>query len=189
MPDFEVEMTYTTEQHQAIVKSVTVQNCAKLELAKVMGIQGLLEWAEEDESPIPLEALDYCWSVRANGNVMVYEVLSELDTRWHLTFGIHEVREAPAVSWPAPSRPVSPHPPAVTKAGAPPPRPAFDFKAMLADQLEFLQGRQKELTVSRKELEREWSENASAIADIRNFLMVSAPRRRCRRPKLEVVSE
>jgi hypothetical protein len=183
MPDFEVIMTKTTGRHEGKEISVTVQDVANRETAKVAGIGECLKSAEESDSETFKPALDYWMVARNTGYAPLYEVLTELETAWNLTFVIKDVLPAglppPAA---AASRRVTP--PRQNGAAAPIPK-QFDLKQMLAEQLTSLQERQKELSAQRKLLDAEYQQNAESLADIRNFLLVSAVHRAPRRRKVE----
>lgn len=173
MPDWNVELTYTTGQHQAVTKSVTIKDVDKRELAQLAGIEECLKWGT-DEGTIPAASWEY-WQECRHKPLMMYEVLTELETRWQLTVNIQQVM-VPTVAAEVPPARLSP--PAKRNGASAPPPAHREFKEMLADQLEFLQARQKELLTERKRLDAEYEENASSLTDIRNFLMVSTKGRK-----------
>jgi len=186
MPDWDIELCHTTGRGRADTRSVTVQDVTNPEMAKMLGINECLQWAKEDDSPIPSGALEYWEMARRTGNLQVYEVLSELESKWNLTFTI---KPNLGIIAPLPSSPPAPlphrTPSSVRQNGAPLPR--FNLKEQLAEQLSYLLERQKELKEERKRLDAEYEDNAASLADIRSFLMISAGRPRRARLKKEMV--
>jgi hypothetical protein len=178
MPDYEVIMTQTTGPHQGKEVSVTVQDAPHIEIAKVTGIGECLKLAEETDSKTFKPALDYWIVTRNTGYTPLYEVQTELEMTWNLTFVIKEVLPA-GLPLPAAAAPRRVTPPRQNGAAAPIPK-QFDLKQMLAEQ-----ERQKELSAQRRLLDEEYQQNAASLADIRNFLLVSAVHRAPRRKKVD----
>jgi hypothetical protein len=190
MPDYEIELTLTTGQNQAIIRSVIVEDARTPEIAKALGIDELLKWADEEGSPVPSAALEYWQNCRHNGNVMMYEVLSTLEANWQLSFIIKETSAATNVAVVTPpARPSRPQSRPAAHNGTAAPRQPLDLKQMLAQQLDMLNERQKELAAERKRIDEEWADNTGSIADIRSYLMTSAIRRRRRRKEVTTTSE
>lgn len=177
MPDWEVELTYTYGPHQTITKSVTVQDCP-LETAKAAGIAELLQWGQEQKS-IPVAAWDY-WQECRTKPMLVYEVMSELQSRWNISFVI---KQAGTIPPPPPQE----RPRIATNGASPAQRRDLKLKDMLAEQFEFLQTRQREIALERKRLDDEWADNADALAQIRTFLMITPKKRKKQEPDGEII--
>jgi hypothetical protein len=128
---------------------VTVENIPRAELAKVWGINECLQWAMEDESPVPRAALDYWQSCRQNGNVQIWEVLSALEANWGLSFSIRESRgqETPTSAPRTESPRLSP-PPSNGKPAAP-------AIYTLNDLIGLMTRRYQDLLQQRKEIDAE----------------------------------
>lgn len=166
MPDWNVELTYTTGQHQAVTKSVTIKDVDKMELAKLAGIEECLKWGT-DEGTIPAPAWEY-WQDCRRKPMMLYEVLTELESRWQLTVNIQEDKPSTAAAEVPPAR-LSP--PAKRNGASAPPTKPFDLQGTLLDHMEELKVRQREIASQRKSLDIEWAMNASSIEQIRRFFM------------------
>jgi hypothetical protein len=178
MPDFIVELTHTTGRGRADQRSVTVKDADTPNVATVLAVEELLKWSLEDDSPIPRGALEYWQTCRNTGSVQLYEIFTTLDTKYQLSFNVRESVSQTAPQQEVPAQRSAPFRRNGTSGPQPPPpsRPR-DFKEMLAEQLDFLQSRQKELLAERKRINDEYEENAASLADIRNFLMVAATRK------------
>jgi hypothetical protein len=186
MPDFEVSVNCTQSlvngQERTTTKSVILENYQR-NLAIPKGIDEIMKWAGEeataDTIPIPRAAIEYWQTARASGNLLMYEIQSNLEN-WGVTFGIKEVEDAPPVRPQPTQRNSTSRNGAATKPAHP------DFRAMLQEQLEFLQSRQKELTVERKRIQSEYDDNQGQINQMTSYLMLAQPKKG--RRKADVVA-
>lgn len=174
MPDFEVEMTHTSPNRESWIKSVVVQDCPR-EQAIPLGITELFKWCEEEAAanpgavPIDPEAYKYWNKARATGGLL-YEIQSNLET-FGLTFGIKELNAEPPAPTPRAKTKVPPH-----RNGTAPQKPQ-SLNDMLAEHLQALQARQKELSIERKQLQDEYEANRESIEQIVQFLTIAKPKR------------
>lgn len=146
MPDWIIEMTITTGQHEADSRSVTVENVARQEVAKIMGIEQCLLWGRDD-GLVPAAALDYWRSAKSNGNVQVYEVLSALEANWALTFHVRpkgdDEQPAPQAQ---PRAPAQNGKPAVAQPVSSPQYNLNDLVSMFRARYDFLMAEQKRIS-------------------------------------------
>ena len=177
MPDFEFTLTKVNPDKTAIVRSVTLENYSPQQVT-FDGIESLMRWAEEDpESGIPKAAVDY-WDQNKHGGPL-YEAQSGLTERFGISFGVKEINNEPA---PKPMKAAPKSSPTRPKAE----NKQLNLRNLLAQHLEYLQDRQKELTAERKLIDREMNENRDSINEIMSFMAVSATQK-AKRKKADAV--
>src|SRR5215831_18398830 len=101
MSDWIIEISVAAGQGRAETRAAEVLDIDNPELAKVVGIEMCLKWADEDGSPIPRAALEYFQAARRSGGLMVWEVLTELEKRWGITSTIKNAEQAEPVGVPS----------------------------------------------------------------------------------------
>lgn len=127
-------------------------------LAIIEGVDKLLRQASQGETPIvPLEAVKYWNEVRASGNLQVYEILSNLETQWGLSFGSQEANAAEPSPQPQPR---NGHVEEVSD----------DLDSMLKNQLKVLQARNVILNTNIDKMTAERDKNDANIMRISMFL-------------------
>lgn len=97
MPDWDIELTLTLGKGRVLTRMVTIEDVPQQGVAQVAGIEECLNWAKEPDSPVPVAAYDY-WQKAKREGAMPYEVLTELENNWHLTFTCKEHVETPVVA-------------------------------------------------------------------------------------------
>lgn len=187
MPDFEIVLSRTTPDG-TWVKSVTVENTTR-NLAIPLGMDELFNWCAEEvardaaAAPVPMAAVDYWRGCRNNGNLQLYEIQSELENKWGLSFVVKQARGGVA-------------PPAVPVRqianGAARPAPSLpNLETILTERLSLLQARETTLAV---ELDRLRDEHRDLREDIRQtseLLLVlgqkpaRTPKKKAREPEAE----
>ena len=188
MPDYEITLTcYRAvvdgqQSRQPWLKSVRIENISH-NLAVPKGIDEIMNWAEEEirdnpeNKPVPIEAIAYWRQARANGNLLMYEIQSVLESNWNITFGLQELSPAIEV------QPVQTHnghrPKPPTNTGTEP----LDLDSLLKTQLKALQDRQKKLDSDRERIDDEYDRNQEQIAKITQFLTINQPPKRKKKEK------
>lgn len=189
MPDFELTVTCTTAvkdgRQVASSRSVILEN-HDYKAAIPAGIQAIMQWAAEeiapDNAPIPAEAIAY-WNKARTAGEQLYEIQSALEQNWGISANIREIEKEP----PAPQRAAmvrNSAGPRSQPTGAAPrpamPRPA-DFRSIVAEQLQILQGRQREIRAEIAALQSELKANQENASQITQFLTINpAPRVRAK---------
>lgn len=164
MPDFEVEMTLINSQRQTITKSVIIPDSER-NLANVLGIEECLKWSLEAGSEIPQSAYDYWLECKQTGG-QLYEILTNLEANYGLTFNIKDVTTRAEVPAP-PTR----SPQASKNGTSAPHRQPLDLQGLMLDQMEELKTRNRYIENEIRDLKAEFKANTEYISDIRNAVM------------------
>lgn len=192
MPDWEISLTCTKSivggKEQATVKSVVLEDYQR-NTAIPAGLNELFKWAAEETRdnpeniPIPLKAIEYWEQARANGNLQMYEIQSNLEV-WGISFSIKELTgEVPRDTALPPPR--NGNKPAGRNGVPPKPAQKLDLRGILTQQLDLLQARQRDVIAEQKRLRLEYEDNADNITQITQFLMLQQNKRRKRKPDAE----
>lgn len=196
MPDWEISLTCTKSivggKEQATVKSVVLEDFPR-NTALTKGLDELFKWAIEEHSdnpeniPIPLKAIEYWEQCRANGNILLYEIQSNLEA-WGITSSMKELTgDAPPATPMLAER--NGHKPA-TRNGAPPkPTQKLDLRGILTQQLDLLQARQRDVIAERKRLQLEYDDNQESISDITAYLMINKTKKQKRKADAESIPD
>jgi hypothetical protein len=163
MPDWKVTMTRSLNVNgasKAIQADHMVEGTTR-DLAIPIGIEEL--FAREVANGfklVPQQAVDF-WHEKKNTGGMLYEILSELENNWGLTFGIADAAEEVA---PPPQN----H--ARTNGHQPQVEELPDLDTMLKHQLQILQDRNGALNVTIDKATAERDRNEASIMRIAQFL-------------------
>ena len=170
MPDWKVTMTRTVIVNgapKAIQADHLVEGTSR-DLAIPVGIDEIFKReAEKGYKLVPKEADDYWRGAQRSGGLL-YEVLSELENNWGLTFGIADAAESEAGNPP----PSSAHAPRSRNGATPEELP--DLDTMLKHQLQILQDRNVTLNAAIDKATAERDRNEASLMRIVQFLAVSS---------------
>jgi hypothetical protein len=139
------------------------------ELAMPLGIRELLQKCSSTEPKlVPDEALAYF--LHDSGHLQFYEILSEMENRWGITFGIQTVQDVAATPPPAQTNGYQ-RQIAATPAQAELP----DLDAMLKNHLKALSDRNAVLSEELKRKQAEYDRNNADIMRISQMIVVTNP--------------
>lgn len=178
MPDYEVSLSRTDPgTKQVYVKSVIVENVAKQQLATVTGIDELLKWCA-DEQQVPEAAFAYWSECKTNGGVQLYEILSELEGKWGITFtNVEKLKSS------APHREAGDTSNGDRRRPASPPPKMPDLRSMLTERLGLLQAQEKALLDERNRIVAEYEQVREDMQQTSQLLLTLGVAKKSRRKK------
>ena len=92
MPDWDIELTHTLGRGNVATHLVTIEDVSQQGVAQIAGIEECLQW-----DAVPEAARAYWRKAKMEG-AMPYEVLTELESNWNLTFTCKEHIDIPVVA-------------------------------------------------------------------------------------------
>lgn len=179
MNNWTVELSKPIARGQAWTQSVTVEGM-EYHLALVKGLDELFHWCGEEaranpDAPVSQQAVDYWHECRASGGMQLYEIQTELDNRYGISFIIKPIEEVAPPS----ARPSHNGKPAAPVDAEPAKQPGI--RDILKERMAILQAHEKQLLQQITRLQDEYDDVREDLREVTTLLTtlgVKAKRRR-----------
>lgn len=141
MPDYTIELSIATGEHKAWTTEVTVAD-AQRNVALPMGMDECFNWCAESETPVPAAAIEY-WREARKGAMQMYEIQTELASRWGISFTIKEKEATPPEIYREAPKTEQHNRVATSRRNGASPSHLPDLRTMLQERLGYLQQQEK----------------------------------------------